>query len=474
MSTSDHNGRGEPDHNWEEMLRAVFGEDGAEQIIEQLKSEGQDPAMAQLFNPANITMVTQQIQSMLGSSGEGPVNWQLAERVARETVTRAHADKLTAEKAEETRSAMRTASLWLDAACEFNPAKGPNMALNRLDWIAHSLGTFRKLIDPIGANVSRAFTDAFSEQTQQMPPQMAQMFGDPSGFISKMIASVLGVQYGGALAELAVKSFGSTDTGVPLLEGSSAILVPSNVSEFAAGLDVPKEEILLYIAVQEAAAVRLYTAVPWLRPRVLDTIAQIASGIEINMDSIEEQVQGMAIDPMNPGAMPEIDMSNIFILELSQEQEDSVERLQHLLSLIEGWVAEVSARAVLAHLPNAVPMRELFTRRYATDNPAKAVWEAQLGVELAAQRQREAAAFWQRAEAEKGIAGRDALWAHPDLLPSSKALDDPESFFAAEQEDIEAELDTFLEELFSDDNQPKGPHEAAFGDDTPTEDEAKD
>lgn len=469
MSNSDHNGQGTPDDNWEDMLRAIFGPDGAEQIIERMKAEGQDPdaAMSQMLDPANIAMVTQQIQAMLGSSGEGPVNWQLAERVARETVTRSNADRLTADKADHTRSSMRTASLWLDAATEFDPATGPNMALTRLDWIAHSLGTFRKLIDPIGANVSRAFSDAFSAQTEHLPPQMAGMFGDPTMFISKMIASVLGVQYGGALAELAMKSFGSTDTGVPLLEGSSSILVPRNIDEFSEGLDVSHEEVLLYVAVREAAAARLYTRVPWLRPRVLDTIAEIASGIDIDMESIEEQVRGMAIDPtnMDPTNMPQIDMSNIFVLELSGAQEDAVERLQHLLSLIEGWVSEVASRAVLPHLPNAVPMRELFTRRYATDNPAKSVWEALLGIELAARRQREAATFWQLAESKKSMKDRDAMWSHPDLLPTADALDNPESFFDGEQQDIEAELDSFLEGLFGDAEQSEAPHEAAFGDD---------
>ncbi len=467
MSNSDHNGQGAQDHNWEEMLRAVFGEDGAEQIIERMKAEGQDPsAMAQMFNPAHIHMVSQQIQAMLGSSGQGPINWQLAERVARDQVTRHNMDRLTADHAERARSSMRTASLWLDAATEFDPATGPNLALTRLDWIAHSLGTFRKLLDPIGANVSRAFVDALSEQTSHLPPEMAAMFGDPTQFISKMIASVLAVQYGNALAELAIKSFGSTDTGVPLLEGSSAIVVPSNIDEFAKDLDIPHDEVLLYVAVREAATARLYTRVPWLRPRVLDTISEIASGIEINVESIEEQVRGMAIDPMNmdPQNMPQIDMSNIFVLELSEEQEDAVERLQHLLSLIEGWVSEVSARAVLPHLPNAVPMRELFTRRYATDNPAKAVWEAQLGIELAARRQREAAKFWQLSEKNKGIKDRDAMWSHPDLLPTSDALDDPEAFFDGTQQDIEAELDSFLEGLFGDAEQTDVPHEEAFDD----------
>lgn len=67
--------------------------------------------MAQIMNPANLALVTHQIQQMLGSSGEGPVNWELAERVARETITAKHVDRLTAQSADEARNSLRTASL---------------------------------------------------------------------------------------------------------------------------------------------------------------------------------------------------------------------------------------------------------------------------------------------------------------------------------------------------------------------------
>lgn len=231
-------------------------------------------------------------------------------------------------------------------------------------------------------------------------------------------------------------------------------------------LEIPDTEVLLYVAVREAAAARLYTRVPWLRPRVIDTIAQIASGFEIDMESIEEQARGitggMSFDPTS---MPEIDMTKIFVLELSDEQEDSVARLQLLLSLIEGWVSEVTARAVAPHLPNAVALRELFARRYATDNPAKHVWEAQLGIELAPRLQREAAMFWRLAEQRKGIEARDAMWAHPDLLPDAEDLTNPEAFFGSTVENVEAELDSFLENLFNDADQGQAPHEPGFGGD---------
>lgn len=453
-----------PSDNWQEMLRAIMGDDAANEIIRALGDNGIDPnAMSSMLNPANMGMITQQIQAMLGSSGDGPVNWQITEQIARETITRSHLDRLVTSEAEAHRSALSVASLWLDAATDIDPATGPNLAFSRLDFVAHSLPTFRRLMEPLGANISRAFAEVMSKQAEGMPPEMtAFLGGDPSHLVKKMIASFLGMQYGAALAELAVHSFGSTDTGIPLMEGSSAALVPANVEAFATDLDVPIDEVRFYVAVREAAAARLYTRVPWLRSRVIDSVAEFARGIEIDMGSIEDQVRSLNLE--NPESMTELDLSAVFVMEQSQAQDDAVARLELLLSLIEGWVADVSARAVLPHLPHAISLREMFTRRSATDNPAKLVWGAQLGVDLAPRRLRDAAKFWELASTKLGQSGRDQLWNHPDLLPTAEVLDNPEAFFSDDSAAIEEELDSFLADLFrsaDENNQQSGEYPKA-------------
>lgn len=470
--------------NWQEMLRAIMGDEAADEIIRALNENGIDPnAMNGMLTPANMGMITQQIQVMLGSSGDGPVNWKITEQVARETITRSHLDRLVTADADANRSALSVASLWLDAATDIDPTTGPNLAFSRLDFVAHSLPTFRRLMEPLGGNISRAFADVLAQQTETMPMEMtAFLGGDPVALMKKMIASFLGLQYGAALAELAIHSFGSTDTGIPLMEGSSAALVAANVEDFAKDLDVPVEEVRFYVAVREAAAARLYTRVPWLRSRVIDSVAEFARGIEIDTGSIEDQVRSLNLE--NPQSMNELDLSAVFVMEQSQAQEDAVARLELLLSLIEGWVAEVSARAVLPHLPHAISLREMFTRRSATDHPAKLVWGAQLGVELAPRRLRDAAKFWEMALAKLGQSGRDQLWNHPDLLPTAEVLDAPETFFDEENAAIEEELDSFLADLFrtADENssatanEELPPHDSAASDqpsggDKPTDEE---
>jgi hypothetical protein len=41
---------------------------------------------------------------------------------------------------------------------------------------------------------------------------------------------------------------------------------------------------------------------------------------------------------------------------------------------------------------------------------------------------REAAALWAGLAEARGPEGRDALWAHPDLLPTADDLENPEAF----------------------------------------------
>jgi uncharacterized protein (DUF2342 family) len=64
-------------------------------------------------------------------------------------------------------------------------------------------------------------------------------------------------------------------------------------------------------------------------------------------------------------------------------------------------------------------------RRRATGGPAERTFASLVGLELRPRRLREAATLWQTLTERRGADVRDAVWSHPDLLPSSEDLDDP-------------------------------------------------
>jgi putative hydrolase len=146
------------------------------------------------------------------------------------------------------------------------------------------------------------------------------------------------------------------------------------------------------------------------------------------------------VDPANPAALQELMQSGVFEPPATPEQQAALDRLETLLALVEGWVDVVSHAAAEQRLPAASALRETLRRRRASGGPAEATFETLVGLQLRPRRLREAAQFWLLLEQAKGQEARDALWNHPDLLPSSADLDDPDTVIDA-MSDLAAPLD---------------------------------
>jgi hypothetical protein len=84
--------------------------------------------------------------------------------------------------------------------------------------------------------------------------------------------------------------------------------------------------------------------------------------------------------------------------------------------------------AAAGTLPHRDALREAVRRRRATGGPAEHVFATLVGLELRPRRLREAAAVWAAVARVRGQEGRDALWAHPDLVPDEDAFADPDRF----------------------------------------------
>ena len=91
-------------------------------------------------------------------------------------------------------------------------------------------------------------------------------------------------------------------------------------------------------------------------------------------------------------------------------------------------MSHVVQRATESRLPDADRLAETFRRRRAAGGPAEQTFSALVGLELRPRRLREATALWAALTEHRGVDGRDAVWGHPDLLPSDDDFADPEAF----------------------------------------------
>jgi len=361
-----------------------------------------------------------ELQKLLSGSG-GPVNWDLAKQLAVTGLSGANPGVSPADRA-AVADAIRLADLWLDEATDLPSGVHSIETWTRLEWLERTLPVWQALCNPVAERVVAAMSTAIP--TDQLPAIGANL---PLGGIMTQIGGLMfGAQVGQGLSGLAREVVSSTDIGIPLGPNGLAALVPSNVAAFGEGLERPADEVRLYLALREAAHQRLFTHVPWLNQRLLDTVESYARGITVDLSTIERAMG--EVDPTNPQSVQDALAGGLFEPQQTPEQEAALRRLETLLALVEGWVDAVVAAAAAARMPGADALREASRRRRATGGPAEQTFATLVGLELRPRRLREAAALWWSVTEKHGVSGRDGVWAHPDLLPSADDLDDPLGF----------------------------------------------
>ncbi len=260
---------------------------------------------------------------------------------------------------------------------------------------------------------------------------------------------MVGGQTGAAVGALAREVVSSTDVGLPLGPEGVAALLPSGVAQFGEGLSVGADEVRIFLALREAAHHRLFAHVPWLRSRLLAAVEDYARGITVDTSALRDAMP--QIDPSNPEALREaLADAALFQPEDTPQQKAALTRLETLLALVEGWVATVVNAAATDRLPQAGALAEAIRRRRATGGPAEQTFATLVGLELRPRRLREAAALWQQLTDGRGVAGRDAVWSHPDLLPTAEDLDDPDGFVTGRPELDMSSLEQEIEAVEAD------------------------
>jgi putative hydrolase len=393
-----------------------------------------------LGDPQQFADALRQFADLMSWQG-GPVNWDLAKNVARQTVAAKGDPSVLEIDRRKTVEAIRTADLWLEDATTLPTGIRIAQAWSRSEWVEATLPVWSKLCDPIAARAVDAMGGMLAEDPEELagelPPEIRSAMtaftgglgalGGLGQMMRRIGGMMVGGQTGAAVGALAEEVVSSTDVGLPLGPAGTAALLPAGVSAFGQGLSVELDEVRLFLALREAAHHRLFAHVPWLRARLLGAVEDYARGITVDANALREAMP--QIDPANPEALNEaLTGAALFQPEDTEQQKAALARLETVLALVEGWVATVVDTAAADRLPQATALAEAIRRRRASGGPAERTFATLVGLELRPRRLREAAAIWRGLTDARGIDGRDAVWAHPDLLPTADDFDDPDGF----------------------------------------------
>jgi putative hydrolase len=444
-ASSPGGGSGNPPPDPNNPFAALFGQFGAagggdmNALVQQLQS-----AFAMLGGPG----------AMFGAgapaSGSG-VNWEVTKDTARKTVASLGPDPSpTAAQQREVKESVSIAEVWLDQATSFPQVSSSVAAWSRAEWIEQTMAVWQRLVEPVAAHIADAMENAlsFGGSDESSPlPGMAGMEQMLRPMLRSSGASMFGLQLGQGLGQLATEVVGATDIGLPLSEAGHVALLPTNVTAFGEGLEQSSTDVRLYLALRECARQRLFASAGWLREQMLALVEQYARGITIDTSALEDAVG--QLDPNNLAELSEKLEGGLFEPTKTPEQLATLERLETMLALVEGWVDEVVTQATAQWMPAAAALAETVRRSRATGGPAEATFATLVGLELRPRRMRDAANLWAALRDARGAEGRDAVWTHPDLLPTAADLDDPLGYVAgrAEETETDDEFDAALADL---------------------------
>lgn len=399
-------------------------------------------------DPELVQRLIGQLQQALQNSGDG-INWGLALEQAKGLASRSAVPATPAEQS-ALEQALHVAALWLDEVTDIAALTVEPVLLTRAGWTEATIPVWTQLAEPVANSIADALTGVLEEQA---PEELLGQIGNAGQLMRNVGGTLFAMQLGQVVGQLAGEVVSGGDVGIPLLDGEQrqAALVAQNVDAFGAGLDIPADEVRLYLAVRELAHARLFRHAKWLRLHLLTQITDFARGITIDTERLEQLAADF--DPTNPEELRAAVTNGALIPPKSEEQLAALARLETMLALVEGWVDVVTATAT-TRLPKSGAIAESVRRRRAAGGPAESAFATLVGLELRPRRLREAAAMWQAVQDAVGAEARDALWAHPDIIPTDADIDDPASLVARLQGGAPEpdDVDQALEDLLNDES----------------------
>jgi hypothetical protein len=318
---------------------------------------------------------------------------------------------------------------WVDAATDLPATPAELTSWTPKQWMQETADDWARFAAPVADTISEA-TTAMMQQADIPDEQrlhMAAMLQPMQQMMKSMTIAMMQQQLGTAIGKLSNDVLYAAELPMVAPTNAAAVL-PAAIDQWASGLELPADQVYPWIVTREVAAHRLAATATWLPGLIRNAVLAHSSGVHIDQSKIAEAMQ--SVDPTNAEAMQELLHSGVLEPAQSPAQEMALSRLQTLIALVDGWTDVVCADASPAWVPVA-QLDEAYRRRRATNSPAQQALGALVGLEINPRRVREAAELWRRITESHGVAVRDGLWGHPDLLPGADDLGDPTSFIDA-------------------------------------------
>jgi putative hydrolase len=355
-------------------------------------------------------------------AGQGPLNWDAARQFAVMGATGGTPEpNVNPEQRFVYEDLARIATMHVADVIGLSHELGAVRAVTRSQWATETLEAYRHLFTEMATSLGRAADT--EEEDAATDPMMSMMAG-----LSRLMApAMLGMSIGSMVGRLSTRAFGSHDLPIPR-QPSTVTLVPANIEGFAAGWEIPLDEMRLWVLSHEIAGFTLFEAVH-LRDALADLVRQHAGGFRPDASSVTDKLTTLDDDGSDPIAALQQALSDPELLlgaVISPEQRELRPRLDALVAVVVGytdWV--VDAVAVRLVGGNALRIAEAVRRQRIETSDNDAFVEQLLGIRIGEAQVARGKAFVQGVVDRAGDHGLLPLLERPDAIPTPNEVDAP-------------------------------------------------
>lgn len=275
----------------------------------------------------------------------------------------------------------------------------PDVAvIDRATWVERNLGFVRHVMD--------RHEEVTAEQSATSLAWGALQSGALLGFLGRR---VLG-QY-----ELVLPTGDRADT---------IFLVGDNVLAMEREHQFNPTEFRTWIVLHECTHRAQFVGVPWLRDYFLSLIDDLMAATGPDPDRVERLLRHLLDTARH--RTPLIDERGLFGMVASPEQREHLDRVQALMSLLEGHGHVVMDRIGRRLLPTQSRMSAILKRRRA--DPKVALLMRLIGLEMKMRQYEEGERFVLGVEEAGGWEALGAAWQSPEALPTLREIGSPRSW----------------------------------------------
>ncbi|MGB7050783.1 MAG: zinc-dependent metalloprotease [Acidimicrobiales bacterium] len=355
-------------------------------------------------------------------AGSGAVAWETAERVARWVGNRSRPiepddpAQLEADFAELTAEAEELVA----AATGLRSASGPARArvTDRAGWVHANIASFQRLVGP--------HLDRLDPSRVVRSHPLTERLAAPVAVVGR---AATGAQMGLILGWLSTRVLGQYDlllTEESVEDQDLVYFVGPNVVALERQHHFEPREFRLWLALHEVTHRCQFTAIPWMRDYFVSLVEEGIGSLEPDPARFAEALKRMA-DEIRAGRNP-LRENGALGLVATPEQLEGIQRIQALMSLLEGHGDVTMDRAGAAAIPSAARFAEVLRqRRKQVKGPAR-VLQQLIGLEAKLRQYEEGERFIEAVEKSGGPELLARAWRGPEWLPSLTEIRDPSAW----------------------------------------------